>query len=366
VVSLPVFDCAVFFSERSSFPNPVGFQTTVTTPDVKTDDQDVPAEKLVKAPWVCVRDWKKYNDYFSKNPEADRNFVPESCLVNSTGAIRPFVDVFDPFLNRQNPVENMAQVMEQSKKQFLRSPTTSKQASRVVSPTRASANIRAPSGRVAPGPKPTALEWSKLHGIIHSSSRFPSKEARDLLLKFKLSLLDQKSALVKILFVLNWENQAEVDIIRGLLPQWSPLAPADALALLGYEFKNRDWVRTYAVDRLRDSATDEEIELYLLQLVQALRYDNGPEGPLTLFLCERASRGLRLATAFFWHLQSEATADPGDQLFLGVGEYFWKCLLSSQNLTIKQSLERQCEFRCRLLDINKQVSTCTTGDRNAR
>ena len=45
----------------------------------------------------------------------------------------------------------------------------------------------------------------------------------------------------------------------------------DALELLSPEFKNRD-VRAYAVSQLQH-ATDDELELYLLQLVQAIKFD---------------------------------------------------------------------------------------------
>ena len=57
-----------------------------------------------------------------------------------------------------------------------------------------------------------------------------------------------------------------------VLSRWTQIDVDDALELLGPTFDSQV-VRAYAVERLRKS-DDEELLLYLLQLVQALKYEH--------------------------------------------------------------------------------------------
>ena len=64
-------------------------------------------------------------------------------------------------------------------------------------------------------------------------------------------------------------------------------------------------VRGFAVDALR-AASDTELNTYLLQLVQALRYDEKDEkgrSPLASFLSERAARSVAVANFVWWYLK---------------------------------------------------------------
>ena len=72
----------------------------------------------------------------------------------------------------------------------------------------------------------------------------------------------------------------------------------------------------YAVSRLAE-APDEDLLLYLLQLVQALKYESfdemtgakrrpaEPEQDLASFLISRASNNSALANYFYWYLLTE-------------------------------------------------------------
>ena len=86
--------------------------------------------------------------------------------------------------------------------------------------------------------------------------------------------------------------------------KWQPLDPAEALELLTPVFMEPK-VRKYAISRLQ-CADNEELLLYLLQLVQALRYEEPdfsgtkepPEEPPALSLETTYSEGeLETATA---------------------------------------------------------------------
>ncbi|KAJ2749910.1 Phosphatidylinositol (PI) 3-kinase, partial [Coemansia nantahalensis] len=115
----------------------------------------------------------------------------------------------------------------------------------------------------------------------------------------------------------------------GLLAEWSEISIDDALELLGADSTNRA-VRSHAVAQLR-KATDDELVQYLLQLVQAIKFEylhalaaQGVETPalassmegragdmfaredsLAGFLVERALRNRTLGNFFYWFLMVE-------------------------------------------------------------
>lgn len=71
---------------------------------------------------------------------------------------------------------------------------------------------------------------------------------------------------------MNWSIASENRQALELLKQWAPMDVEDALELLSPNFTH-PVVRKYAVTRLKQ-ACDEDLLLYLLQLVQALKYEN--------------------------------------------------------------------------------------------
>lgn len=99
-----------------------------------------------------------------------------------------------------------------------------------------------------------------------------NSEEQDLLWKFRFYLSSHKKALTKFLKCINWETPGEVEQALILLNKWAPMDVEDALELLSPSFKHPH-VRKYAISRLAQ-APDEDLLLYLLQLVQALKYEN--------------------------------------------------------------------------------------------
>lgn len=88
-------------------------------------------------------------------------------------------------------------------------------------------------------------------------------------------LLGMRHALPKILYSMDLSDPAEVAAASSLLAQWPELCVEDALQLLGREM-TMPAVRSYAVRQLGRQLGDAELQLYLLQLVQALRYEREP------------------------------------------------------------------------------------------
>ena len=149
--------------------------------------------------------------------------------------------------------------------------------------------------------KPNAEEHSRLSIAMSSpSTRKMDLETQNLLWKFRYSLSSDPRALTKFLKSVDWSDKDETKAAIGLMHQWTPIGPAAALELLTPHFKNSD-VRSYAVAVL-SRADDDEILVYLLQLVQALRYEASDDSFLSRFLISRALSNEVLANFFYWFL----------------------------------------------------------------
>lgn len=124
--------------------------------------------------------------------------------------------------------------------------------------------------------KPNKEDKALIEQLILRVNPALNNQEMDFLYRFRYSLTDNKKALIKFLYSVNWEEESEVLELPTLLSLWKSKAPldvADALKLLSKEkYFQHPCVREYAVDIL-ETASDEEILSFLLQLVQALRYE---------------------------------------------------------------------------------------------
>ncbi|GAB1609342.1 phosphatidylinositol 3-kinase catalytic subunit type 3-like [Argonauta hians] len=124
--------------------------------------------------------------------------------------------------------------------------------------------------------KPDAKIRDHLNAICsYPSTKTLTSEEQDLVWKFRFYLSTQKKALTKFLKCVNWSLPQEVKQALELLLKWTPMDVEDALELFSPAFTHPA-VRKYAVSRLAQ-ADDEDLLLYLLQLVQALKYENSEE-----------------------------------------------------------------------------------------
>jgi len=136
------------------------------------------------------------------------------------------------------------------------------------------------------------LEHSKQMGILDMTRR-PEKDNKNLLSKivnypvnqklkreeltllwkYRYYLTQNKKALTKVLQCFDLSLEFEKNIYSELILKWQPMDSEDALELLGSKYKDHPKIRSYAISRLQ-LASNEDLILYLLQLVQALRYEN--------------------------------------------------------------------------------------------
>ncbi|XP_076748531.1 phosphatidylinositol 3-kinase 59F isoform X2 [Xylocopa sonorina] len=121
--------------------------------------------------------------------------------------------------------------------------------------------------------KPTSSVRDALNVILsYPPTTALSTEEQDLIWKYRFYLSSQKKALTKFVKCVNWKVAGEERQALEMLALWAPPDPEDALELLGPAFTNTA-VRRYAIARL-NQAPDDDLMLYLLQLVQALKYED--------------------------------------------------------------------------------------------
>jgi phosphatidylinositol 3-kinase len=256
-------------------------------------------------------------------------------------------------------------------------------------------------GLVDPDLKPNREERERIDAVInsHSLGDHLRVEEKDLLWKFRHCLTDNKKALTKFLLSVDWTLDAEVVQVPALLAQWHQRAPidvSDALKLLGREraFQAKV-VRDFAVDALERSS-DSQLLAYLLQLVQALRYQPSssssssnfppePEtflgvvdhdvtdldqqkepadsssshnSPLAQLLIRRACNSLQLASFLFWYLYVEQSDATHGGIFRSVFSAFQKAMsLNESSAPIISMLRRQKAYVSRIATVHKEAAT---------
>lgn len=195
-----------------------------------------------------------------------------------------------------------------------------------------------------------------------------SAEEKDLIWRFRYYLTRDKRALTKFVKSVNWRDVGEARQAVEILPKWTEIDVDDALELLGPTF-NSAAVRAYAVDRLR-KADDEELLLYLLQLVQALKFeknaeetteeDTAQDSSLANFLITRAANNFKLGNYLHWYLMVECD-DAGlgslsgqRKLFARV-EYYFMAELEKVHPEHRKTLLRQGELITVLSRIAREI-----------
>lgn len=263
--------------------------------------------------------------------------------VEDEGYVPPLIRVYDPEVGaRDNPAEN-------KHRRLVRNHRT---------------------GVLDRDLKPNAKIRDELNVIVsYGPTQELNPEEKDLVWKFRHHLTRDKRALTKFVKSVAWQDQSEARQAVQILPKWTEIDVDDALELLGPTFDNSA-VRAYAVDRLR-KADDEELLLYLLQLVQALKFERiSPEivedatqdSSLARFLISRASNNLKLGNYLHWYLMVECDDQSPDQikehrkLFAKVEyEFMTELMKTPDGPERRKVLLRQGELITVLSKISKEI-----------
>lgn len=143
-----------------------------------------------------------------------------------------------------------------------------------------------------------------------------TSDEQDIVWKYRFYLSTKKKALTKFLKCVNWKLEGESKQALKLMNMFVPPESDDALELLGPTYTMPD-VRHYAVERL-SLATDEDLLLYLLQLVQALKYEALDDLDMSLFDVSHYSSGSSPDTSTAGDI-AEPSIPPPDRLVDSVG-----------------------------------------------
>jgi len=152
---------------------------------------------------------------------------------------------------------------------------------------------------------PTGSDKTKLDACInyHSLQTLTNGE-KELCRKYKTYCQQFPQALPKYLQSVVKTDRGQVQESHKLIQKWAPpKSPVDALELLDARYPDH-LVRTYAVKFL-EKLTNADVEDYLLQLVQVLKYELYHDSPLIRFLLRRALRNKRIGHYLYWFLKSE-------------------------------------------------------------
>ena len=174
-------------------------------------------------------------------------------------------------------------------------------------------------------------------------------EHKEILLKYSFYCSQRAYALPKYLLILNWADPLKVRQCHYLLEKWCPISLDIALHLLNYYFADAH-VRRFAVHFL-DKLSNSELLLYLLQLVQVLKFETYHDSILSRFLLRRALSCKIFGHYYFWYLRSEiGTCEYRERFSVLLEAYLRGC--DSELLSI---LNSQVSFIATLTHYYKKV-----------
>ncbi|KAL1924281.1 uncharacterized protein VTP21DRAFT_7316 [Calcarisporiella thermophila] len=207
--------------------------------------------------------------------------------------------------------------------------------------------------------KPNVKIRDELNKILrYSPTQTLTTEEKDMIWKFRYYLSRDKKALTKFLKCVVWTDATEVKQAVDLLQTWMEIDIDDALELLGRDFENRA-VREYAVNKLR-KADDDDLQLYLLQLVQALRFEHINErsasSSLAEFLIERSVKNPILGNYFHWYLMVECEDKIVGKTYAKIAyQYMTSMAEVSKGFSRREILRRQGELVATLTQLSKEL-----------
>lgn len=187
-------------------------------------------------------------------------------------------------------------------------------------------------------------------------------EQKNLLQSFPRQCVQKPQLLPLYLSAIPWTSPNRVREARLLLLEWSKDRESSELVplqlLLGRY--TDPVVREFAVREL-NRLPDSKLAEYLLQLVQALKFEAHHDSPLLRMLLRRCLRNPnRLGHRFFWMLRSEMhNADTCVRFGLALKTYLKHCGLH------RASLSEECKVNDMIQEIAEKIKTVRKDKRNA-
>ncbi|KAL7754000.1 Phosphatidylinositol 4,5-bisphosphate 3-kinase catalytic subunit alpha isoform [Sorochytrium milnesiophthora] len=180
--------------------------------------------------------------------------------------------------------------------------------------------------------------------------------ARAVVWNHRHRLKQDPKSLPKILMSAKWDQLEDVIEVRSVLRQFKQIPPETALQLLDYWFED-DAVRAFAVHSL-DQLSDADLLDYLIQLVQALKYEPRMDSELARFLLTRALKCDLIGHHLFWALKAEMHLPAFTFLF---GLFVESYLKGSPRLI--DDISTQSALVLKLLDTAQTVKNARSTER---
>ncbi|RUS84646.1 hypothetical protein EGW08_007566, partial [Elysia chlorotica] len=139
--------------------------------------------------------------------------------------------------------------------------------------------------------------------LFHSDQLFEQDKELIWLLRYEVRQR-YPNCLARVLQSVKWNSYKDVAKMTALLQIWPHLPVDYALEILDYEYPDHN-VRHFAVMCLDSELSDDDVSQYMLQLVQALKFETHLYSHLAEFLLQRALKNQHLGHKLFWLLRSE-------------------------------------------------------------
>ena len=210
-----------------------------------------------------------------------------------------------------------------------------------------SATLRSGSGSVG-----TPTEVAKVMRIAQKDALYVlTEEEKQLVWRLRYSVrCNHPDSLAKVMQAVPWTEPAAAAEAHRLLEHWPPMDPLLALELLDSKYPDAK-VRAYAVGCLERLGTND-LEEWMMQLVQALKCEAYHNSPLARFLLARALNDrARLGHTFFWMLQAEMHIQEVRERFRLLTQFYLRG--SGEHRDV---LARQLDLVDRLVDANRSKS----------
>jgi hypothetical protein len=162
-----------------------------------------------------------------------------------------------------------------------------------------------PSEQLAKVPSVTQSAASQLDLLFSSDPlRVLSESEQEFIwIHREYALTRAEHSLPFLMQSVDWGNPAKRREARLLLRQWPNLPLEESLQLLDAHYADST-LRQFAV-RCLDRISNDEFLLYLLQLVQVVKYEQRLFSPIVVFLLHRSQQSKAVAHALYFHLRAE-------------------------------------------------------------
>ncbi|PWA01443.1 hypothetical protein BB558_002456 [Smittium angustum] len=248
--------------------------------------------------------------------------------------------------------------------------------------------------------KPNLKTRDQLLTIInYTPSKAMTDLEKDLIWKYRYFLKNNHMAIGKFVQSVDWKDEREAPEAKRLLIMWENVGIEEALELLCPHInQNSKTVWSYSISILNNTS-NSIILMYLLQLVQAIRFEPGSRkeiktnietnsssisrrlsleeiqtninplgvsankdvdydlGQLAQFLVNRSLDNTELCTRLYWHLMVECESNEYGKLYGRVAYHLMSTMvLSNKGRLERELLRRQSELVLKLSKVSREIS----------